>query len=172
MYYVIQVKTGNEDKTIEEIQRFNTNTSSDFEIFTPSRQMLRKIKGEYKTVTERCFPGYIFVKTDDPKKLFYDLYWVPEFTKLLGREDKSTYFFNPLREEEERMIDILYRKEDDRSTAISDIEVQEGDKIRILNGPLRDMEGFIKKTNFHKRKVIIEIPLFNRMVEVSVGIKV
>lgn len=172
MYYVIQVATGQEEKVIEDIRRFNTNRSESFDVFTPSRKTMRKYKGVYKEVTERCFPGYIFVETNDVQQLFKDLYWVPDFTRLLGRERKETHLFVSLNKEESRMVDILYNRENDRTTGISDIEIEEGDKIRILTGPLRDLEGCVKKVNLHKRKVTVELTFMKRPVEVDVGINI
>lgn len=170
MYYVIQVKTGKEKETMEDILK---HQRGDFhlEVFSPCRKTMRKYKGVYKEVTERCFPGYLFVETNDVEQLFKDLYWVPGYTKLLGREG-LTYNFVPLNEEESRMIDILYNADSGRTTPISDIEVVEGDQIRILTGPLKGIEGTIVKTNLHKRSVIVGFYLCGQYVEVKVGINI
>ena len=170
MYYVIHVKTGKEQKTIDDIKNYKHHESS-FEIFAPYRKELRKYKGEFKEVTVRCFPGYLFVQTDDISTLFKDLYWIEGYTKILGREG-LTEMFTPLDENESRMIDILYSENTNRTTEISDIEVVEGDKIRILTGPLSNIEGCIKKVNLHKRNVTIEFSLMNRRVEAIVGINI
>ena len=105
MYYVIQVKTGKEQQAIEDIMTYKPHEST-FDVFAPYRKELRKYKGEFKEVIVRCFPGYLFVETEDAKQLFFDLYWVPGFTRLLGREG-LTYNFMPLDEDESRMVDIL-----------------------------------------------------------------
>ena len=130
-----------------------------------------KYKGVYKEVTERCFPGYLFVETNDVGQLFKDLYWVPGYTRLLGREG-MTYNFAPLNQEESRMIDILYNADSGRKTPISDIEVVEGNQIRILTGPLKGIEGTILKTNLHKRNVTVGFDLCGQHVEVKVGINI
>lgn len=170
MYYVIQVKTGKEDQTMKDILKF---ASSDpyFEVFSPYRKTLRKYNGVYKEVKERCFPGYLFVETDDIKRLFYDLYEVPGFTKILGREGTSMHF-ESLSEEESRMVDILYNANAERTTEISDITIEEGDKIRILSGPLKDLDAKVKKVDLHKRKITVIVPFFKRDVEVKVGINI
>ena len=85
MYYVIQVKTGKEQKAIEDILKNKPNDLS-FDVFAPYRKALRKYHGEMKEVIERCFPGYIFVETNDIKELFKQLYFTAGFEKLLGRE--------------------------------------------------------------------------------------
>lgn len=170
MYYVIYTQTGKEEKVIDAIKN-KLHSKDDFEVFSPYRKSLRKYKDELKEVVERCFPGYIFVETDKPKELFFDLYWVDEYTKLLGREG-ITYNFTPLNEEESRMIDILYNKNNNRTTEISDIEVNEGQIVKVLDGPLDGLEGIIKKVNLHKRQVVIGFPFCNRNVEATLGINI
>ena len=170
MYYVIQVKTGKEQQAINDIKE-HLNDQFVCDVFSPFRKELRKYKGEFKEASVRCFPGYIFVETSNIKELFKEIYWLPEYTKILGREGYTDNFV-PLDENESRMIDILYNANSDRTTDISDIEVIEGDKIRVLTGPLANIEGKIKKVNLHKRKVIIEFSLCNRIVETQVGINI
>ena len=70
------------------------------------------------------------------------------------------------------MIDILYNENNDRITPISDIEIQEGDKIVVLTGPLMGIESEIVKINLHKRTVTVSFMLCNRRVEAQVGINI
>ncbi len=171
MYYVIQVKTGKEQKAIDDIKKNAPEGEKSFDVFAPFRKNLRKYKGEYKEVIERCFPGYVFVETDNAQQLFFELYWIPGFTKLLGRE-ADTYNFVPLDKDESRMIDILYSSNNNRITEISDIEVKEGEMIRVLDGPLMGLETQIKKVNLHKRKVTVEFMLCGRLVSSDVAINI
>ena len=170
MYYVIQVKTGKEEKTIIDIKK-QLKDLSEYDVFAPYRKVLKKYKGVKKEVIERCFPGYIFVNTDKPKELFIALYWTPGFTKLLGREGLTNNFV-PLNEDESRMIDILYSENADHITEISDIQVKEGQTIKVLSGPLMGLETQIKKINLHKRTVTIEFPFCGRAVTTQVGINI
>ena len=170
MYYVIQVKTGKETKAIEAIKK-QLGDKEGFDVFAPMRKGLRKYKGEVKEVIERCFPGYIFVETDKPKDLFFDLYWTPEYTKLLGREG-YTYNFLPITKEEERIIDILYGSNTNRITEISNIEVHEGQIAKVVDGPLQGNESIIKKVNLHKRTVTLSITVCGRAAEVVVPINI
>ena len=168
MYYVIQVQTGKEEKVIEDIRRYKKHEET-FDVFSPSMKQLRKYKDGWKEVTVKCFPGYLFVETDDVKKLFEDLYWIEGFTKLLGKERGSDNNFLPLNEDESRVIDILYSEESGRTTEISDIVVEEGDHIRVVSGPLMGFEGQIVKKNLHKRQVTVKISLAGRGVEANLG---
>ena len=172
MYYVIQVKTGKEQEAIDDIKKYREDHNPiAMDVFSPYRKVMKKYRGEFKEVTERCFPGYIFVETDDIKQLFFDLYWVPGFQKILGREG-LTYNFVPLNKDEARMIDILYSENSNRITEISDIEVHEGDIVKVLSGPLMGLETKIKKVNLHKRLVIVEFEMCGRLVEAQLGINI
>ena len=171
MYYVIQVKTGKEEKTMLDILKNNHSDDPSFEVFSPFRKALRKYKGELKEVIERCFPGYIFVSTNNVEQLFIDLYWTPGYERLLGREGLTNNFV-PLDKDESRMIDILYSRNNDRITEISNIEVKEGEMIRVLDGPLMGLETQIKKVNLHKRKVTVEYVFCGRLVTSDLGINI
>lgn len=170
MYYVIQVKTGKEQTSIDDILK-NKPEDASFDVFAPYRKVLKKFHGVEKEVVERCFPGYIFVETNDVKKLFKQLYFTPGFQKLLGRE-ADTDNFVPLDKDESRMVDILYSKNNNRVTEISNIEVKEGELIRVLDGPLAGLETQIKKVNLHKRTVIVEFMMCGRLVSSPVGINI
>lgn len=170
MYYVIHVRTGKEQDAINDIMK-NKPDDASFDVFAPYRKSLRKYKGVMKEVVERCFPSYVFVETDDVKRLFFELYWIPGYTRLLGR-DGDTYNFVPLDKDESRMIDILYSKNNDRITEISNIEVREGEMIRVLDGPLFGLETQIKKVNLHKRTVTINFMMCGRVQSADLAINI
>ena len=171
MYYVIQVKTGKEQQTIEDILKNKPLDDPSFDVFSPYRKAIRKFKGIEKEVIERCFPGYIFVETNNVKELFRQLYFTPGFERLLGREE-GTENFVPLDKDETRMIDILYSRNNNRITEISNIEVKEGQTIRVLDGPLQGLETQIKKVNLHKRTVTVEFMMCGRLVTSPIGINI
>ena len=170
MYYVIQVKTGKEEQAIEDILK-NKPDDASFDVFSPYRKSLRKYKGVMREVVERCFPGYIFVETNDVQRLFKQLYFTPGFQKILGREGETENFV-PLDKDESRMIDILYSANNNRITEISNIEVREGEMIRVLDGPLAGLETQIKKVDLHKRTVTVEYMMCGRLVTSNVGINI
>ena len=170
MYYVIQVKTGKEETAIQDILK-NKPDDPNFDAFAPYRKIIKKYKGVEKECIERCFPGYVFVETNDVKQLFKQLYFTPGFQKLLGRE-ADTDNFVPLDKDESRMVDILYSRNNNRITEISNIEVREGETIRVLDGPLMGLETQIKKVNLHKRVVTIEYMMCGRLVSSNVGINI
>ena len=65
MYYVIQVKTGKEQKAIEDILK-NKPDDASFDVFSPYRKSLRKYKGENKEVVQAICPNCYKMVPADP----------------------------------------------------------------------------------------------------------
>ena len=168
MYYVIQVQTSKEEKTIQEIKRHFTNDVL-IDVFTPLYTQRKKIKGVWTDVVKPAFPGYIFIETENIKEVFYQLYYVEGFTKLLGRESNSENFL-PLNKFESRMIDALYGKRSNHILGISEINIEEGNRVKIIKGQLFGLEAYIKKINFHKRQAVLTFPFGGKSISAVVGI--
>ena len=116
--------------------------------------------------SEVLLPGYIFVITDQPGKLREALRSVPKFTRLLGNND----VFTPLDDQEVAFINA-FTKPDHRVVEFSS-GVMEGDEIVILNGPLMNQTGLIKKLDRHKRLAYLEIEILGRVKTVKVGLEI
>lgn len=170
MYYVVWVSTGKEEETIEYIKS-KIDSSIVLDAFSPKRKKLRKFKGSWHEVTERYFPGYLIVESNNPKELFVALYNIPGFTKMLGKSQLGDTF-TPLSEGESMMIDRLANKNQDRITEISDIKIGEGKTIIVLDGPLAGLEGSVKKVNLHKREVYVEIEMVGRKITVPLSVNI
>lgn len=170
MYYVIQVKTAQEEKTIEEIKKHISSDVLD-DVFTPYFTQRKNIKGNWIDFDKPAFPGYVFIETENIKEVFHQLYYVENFSKLLGREGTSENFL-PLSKSETKMIDILYGKDFNHKLGISEVKVEQGMKVKILKGQLFGLEGMIKKVNLHKRQVIITFPFGGKAIEATVGIDI
>lgn len=54
---------------------------------------------------------------------------------------------------------------------ISRIAVEEGNQIRILSGPLKDLEGQIRKVNLHKRIAEVEMEFMGSRSVVYLGVE-
>lgn len=169
MYFVIQVIGGKESSIVDILNR---KISKDIakECFIPVRKRLKKYNGKWNKVTERYFPGYVFIDSSNPKALFNELKKIGEFTKLLGRQVDNNFL--SLSEEESRLIDSLMGKEVNRITDISLIDIKEGNEIKVIDGPLVGFEGRINKINLHKRTASINLDMCGRLVEVILGIEI
>lgn len=171
-WYVIQVVGGQEhivknliSKCFSE-KRYQTEALIE-ECFIPMRERKVKYQGAWRLVQERVLPGYVFIVTTKPETVFYELKQVPRFTSLLGKSDMG---FIPLNEQE---VHFLSRFGDrDHVSHLSQVMVEKGNKIRILEGDLKNFEGEIVKINLHKRIAIVRVPFMGSSVDVHLGIEI
>ncbi len=164
MLYVIQVRTGSENTTISECQ---TKLSDDIlkNIYTPVREEKYKENKKWKIRYKVLFPGYIFVDTDDITELMHQLNLITRFTRVITIDREPI----TVREDELLLIDRLTGNGHVMELSEGIIE---GDKVKVLVGPLMGLEGLIKKINRHKRKAWIETDLFGRLQVVEVGLEI
>ena len=66
----------------------------------------------------------------------------------------------------------MYSQNSNRITEISDIQVKEGQIVRVVTGPLEGLLSAVKKVNLHKRSVTLETTVCGRLVEVDIAINI
>ena len=166
MWYVIWTATGSENKLSKWIKDYVDDSLYD-DCFVPLIDQNRKEAGKWKTVKKVLFPGYLFVKTDESRiKDFADrLKKSGQFEVILSTDGE----FAPVGPEETYLIDNAYNN---NGTLGSSIGMIEGDKIKILSGPLIGMEGAIKQINRHKRIATIELNMFGRISRIKIGLEI
>ncbi len=168
MYYVIQVVTGMEEKAENQIGHIIGEGLYN-RCFHPMRLIKKKFRGEWKELHEKLLPGYVFITSDCIQELYEELKRVPAFTKLLGKEEEQ---FIPLPEHEVEWLERITRSTDQNmEVQLSQVTVSENDTVTILSGPLKDMEGWIKKIDLHRRIAKVEVDFMNRKTVIHLGIE-
>ena len=170
MWYVMQVVSGQENRTVFLVEKIISEEILN-SCFIPVRRLRKKFHGTWQEVTEKLFPGYVFLISEQPQLLYEELKQIPALTKLLGRCEG---FFTPLSEKDVRMLEKLRNRMGDSGNLeveISKIAVEEGNQIRILSGPLMNLEGQIKKVNLHKRIAVVEVEFMGSKSLVHLGVE-
>ena len=54
---------------------------------------------------------------------------------------------------------------------LSQVSVSEDDAVTILSGPLKNMEGYIRKIDLHRRIAKVEVDFMNRKTLIHLGIE-
>ena len=163
MFYVLWTNTGQEEKTRQMIYEF-----ADPALYTrcliPYRLKRHYFRGKSRLVKILLFPSYIFIETDTIKEFVNDIRWFPGFNVVLHIDD----LYCPLYKHEEQLI---LRLMDDHGVIDISEGYMEGDKVHITAGPLVGQEGSIKKVKRRQGVAILEMNIFNRTTEVSVGLE-
>ncbi len=168
MYYVMQVVTGTEDRIEEQVKVMVDNELYHF-CFHPMRQIKKKFRGEWKVIHEKLLPGYVFITSDCVQRLYRELENVPAFTRLLGKDGEH---FIPLSDHEVEWLEWMIESPDQNmEVQLSQVSVSEDAAISILSGPLKNLEGCIKKIDLHRRIAKVEVNFMNRKIVVHLGIE-
>lgn len=164
MWYAIQIMTGQENQTIA-LCRALIEKSFLQGIFYPKTEMMKRYEGAWHKEIKPMFPGYIFAVTDQPDDLYREFLKVPKLTKLLGTERTPV----ALSDKEEMLLRKVTNQE---HVAEMSVGVIEGERLIVKEGPLVGIEGLVKKINRHKRLAVVEVEMFGRMVEMTLGLEV
>lgn len=165
MWYVLQVRTGTEDKTKLLCEHRITDSNILKRCFIPYYEEKRRISGEWKTLKKLLFPGYLFVVTDNIRDFQEALKKVDGFTRLLGTGDEII----PIAAKEQKFLESFGGEE--QITRMSE-GIIVNSQVLVRSGPLMGKEGLIKKIDRHKRKAYLEVELFGRMQKVQVGLEI
>lgn len=164
MWYVIQVRTGSEKEIVKQCQTVISQEILE-KSFLPYFEEMKRYEGSWHKEQKLLFPGYIFLVSRDPKALYQELKKVIGLTKLLRTGEQII----ALTEAEKTFLLKFGGKEQlvKMSTGF-----MEQDQVVILEGPLKGMEGYIKRIDRHRREACLELPLFGRMLDTRVGLEI
>lgn len=157
MWYVIQTTTGREEELTDVLKSMLPQTICEKSFFI-RRETCWRLKGKHKIQQEVLFPGYVFVQTQAPETLFYQLKKVPKLSKLLSDGEEE---FLPVREDEQEFLESLITVEEKDGKEVylvkrSEIQVDEEGNIVWAGTPLSRYIGNVVRKRIRKRYVVIE----------------
>ena len=176
-WYVVHTYSGYEDRVKTNLdQRIKSMDAADlvFRVVVPSVDEIEIRDGQRRTVPRKIFPGYVLVqmidlKQEDPKaseqeKAQSSKAWTvvrnsPGVTGFVGSGTAPT----PLEETEVRSI-IRQMKADEPRVKVG---FQEGQSVRVTDGPFSDFVGTVEEINTEKGKVKVAVSIFGRETPVE-----
>lgn len=164
MWYVIQVRSGTEREIVRQCQTVISRTVLE-RSFLPCFEEMKRYQGTWHKEQKLLFPGYVFLISGDPELLYQSLKQVIGLTKLLKTGDQII----SLTEAEIRFLLKFGGK--DQLVKMSTGFVEQ-DRVVILEGPLKGLEGYIRKIDRHRREAHLKLPMFGRMLDTRVGLEI
>jgi transcriptional antiterminator NusG len=161
-YFVIQTKTRGELKYLHLAQP--TIEDLHLRLVWPRRSLRIKKRGKWQNVLVPIFPGYLFLEVDSVEP---DLYW--KLRRLSGfiRFLKSNQDIQPMPEKDARILASLLHFGEIVEKSIADFD--ENNRIRIIEGPLKGLEGRITKVDRRKGRAKIRLDLYDEFYLVDFG---
>ncbi len=164
LWYVAQVYTGKEERLVR-MCREQVSSGVLVRCFVPYCERMKRYLGEWHKEREVLFPGYVFMVTSQVDRLNEELKGIPMFARILGNGG----LLLPLSPGE---VAFLERLGGGAQVVAMSLGVVENDQVRILDGPMAGLEGYIRRIDRHKRQARIEVEMFGRILEATVGLEI
>lgn len=167
MWYVVQTKSGDEQKIIAALQRVLSEGSFG-ECFTPLFEDVRRTKDQTKITFKRLFPEYLFIETDQPELVSQALRSIPNFSRVLGSyDDEGNKIFIPVEKEDELFIRSLLF---DGVLRVSYVTLSKNNRVLDIYGPLARYRNHITRLEIRHRMAIVEMEVFGKRRRIKFGL--
>ncbi len=161
-YYVVQLLTGKEEKFLKYAKYSLQEENMRF--FWLRRELFIKKLGISKKSVSSIFPGYIFIESNE---ISYDSYKTirkfPGFCRFL----RNNHEIIPLSEDDRKLVYQL--SSNGEIAGISKIYFNKDDKIKVVSGPMKGLEGDIVKVDRRKKRAKIKLKLYEDSFLIDFG---
>lgn len=165
IWYVLYVRGGKEEQIVRHLRK------EGLAAFVPKVEKIHKKQGVSFKVEKVLFPNYIFVESE-LNSIDFNVKLSEVKMKRFFQAKNLQYDLegtSALSEEEQLMLERLLGK---NKVVRHSTGIIEGDRIIILDGPLKGFESSIKKIDRHQRKAIIEVDVSSHPLQASVSLEI
>ncbi|MCR4850209.1 MAG: transcription termination/antitermination protein NusG [Lachnospiraceae bacterium] len=159
-WYVVHTYSGYENKVKANIEKTIENRSLQDEILevrVPMENVVEMKNGSRRTVEKKLFPGYVLINMIMNDETWYVVRNTRGVTGFVGPGSKPV----PLSELEMKPLGI-------RTENIS-VDFEEGDTIVAVAGAWKDTIGVVRRMDFGKQTVTINVEMFGRETPVEIS---
>lgn len=154
-WYAVHTRSRFEQKVYTGIQ------GKSIEVFLPRIQVMSRRKDRRKKILAPLIPGYIFVNTALDYEEHLNILKTVGVVRMIGFEGKPV----PVNDEEIASLKIL----DGTDRTVQNREyMKTGDRVMIMEGPLKGLTGFYLHHKGQGRKVVVSVELLHRSLEVEI----
>ncbi len=161
-WYVIHTYSGYEEAVAKNLkQRVEAFAMEDkiFDVIVPREKKIKIRDGKRKEVEEKLYPGYVLVQMIVTDESWYVVRNTPNVSGFVGAGVTPV----PLSEEE---VSVLMKRVKQEVPQFK-INVEEGDAVKITDGPFKDFDGKVSEVDREKGKVKVMVNMFGRDTSVE-----
>ncbi|MEM8621751.1 MAG: transcription termination/antitermination protein NusG [Actinomycetota bacterium] len=164
-WYVVHTQSGYEKKVTANLQaRISSMNMEDkiFEVVIPTEEVDEYKNGKKQTVQRKVFPGYLLVRCKMDDESWYCVRNTPGITGFVG-QSRQGQKPTPLSRREVKTF--LAPKTDGAEAAPrrkAKLEYEEGESVRVKEGPFADFTGEIAEINADHMKLKVLVNIFGR----------
>ncbi|MCC6747410.1 MAG: transcription termination/antitermination protein NusG [Deltaproteobacteria bacterium] len=162
-WYAVHTYSGHENKarlTLQDRIRSHNLQERFGEILIPTESVVELVKGQKRTTTRKFYPGYMFVQMELSDETFTLVKNTPKITGFLGGTKPV-----PVRDEE--IAGINKQMTEGAIKPKPRIVFEEGENIRVVDGPFSNFTGIVEEVRHEKQKVRVLVSIFGRATPVE-----
>ncbi|HDQ15331.1 MAG TPA: antiterminator LoaP [Sediminispirochaeta sp.] len=167
-YYALQVMTREEAKYLALVRTSLQVEAPDFtnhgKFLWPRRKLTIRRRGKQKEEMASIFPGYLFYEAED---LPPQVYWALKRTSGFVRFLKNNQQIEPLAGTDKGLL--LHFLSFGEVVDKSRVRFDENNRIQVLDGPMKGLEGQIVKVNRRKKRAKVRLNLYSQSFLVDFG---
>jgi len=167
-WYIVHTYSGQEDRVKKNLDlRIQSLDMQDriFQVVVPTEEEVIFKDGKRKSEQRKLFPGYILVQMNMDDESWYVVRNTPGVTGFISTEDDYDSRPKPVPLEDAQLESIL--KQSESGPARIKIGLQNGDMVRITEGPFIDFVGAVGDVDESKGKVRVLVSFFGRETPVE-----
>ena len=163
-WYAIQTHSGSELAVKRALENLSEQMGDGViaEVLVPTEDLIEVKKGK-KTIIERSlYPAYVFAKIDLDTVIWHRIQSMPKVGRFIGEAKKPT----PLSKKD---IDVILDKVNNRAAAKPKVSFQEGEMLRIKEGPFSNFNGIVEDFDMGSGILKLNVLIFGRNTPVEIS---
>lgn len=163
-WYAVHTYSGHENKArLSLLDRIrNAEMQERFgEVLIPTESVVEMVRGQRRTMTRKFYPGYMFVQMEMDEGAFHLVKNTPKITGFLGGN-------KPVPVKDDEIAGINRQITEGASKPKPRITFDEGENIRVTEGPFANFTGIVEEVRPEKQKIRVLVSIFGRATPVEV----
>ena len=161
-WFVLNAQSGHENKVKDNLLTRIKNLHLEdriYDVAIPTEEVIEIRNGKKVNVEKKTFPGYVLVRMDEDPNLLYEIRNTPSVIGFVGSGKHPA----PLSKKEvERIIGTNEEAEETKESPKFKPDFENGETVRVTNGPFADFNGIIEEINLDQSKVTVLVNVFGR----------
>ncbi len=117
-----------------------------YETYIPTQQEIHQWSDRKKKVNRLIMPMVVFVRaTETEEEWFRNQSYVYKLLAMPGSDEAKRKFATPIPDYQIERLKFLLENAESEVTIVSNLKV--GDAVRVVSGPLRELEGVISEAD-------------------------
>jgi len=163
-WYAIQTHSGSELTVKRALERLSNEMDDGriSQVLVPTEDLIEVKKGNKTIVEKPLYPAYAFAEIDLDTALWHRIQSMPKVGRFIGESKKPT----PLSKKD---INSILDKVQNRAAAKPKISFDEGEMVRINEGPFANFNGIVEDFDMASGQLKLNVSIFGRNTPVEIA---